>query len=197
MQNTAHGSLATVLLLVPILAIPLLAIFGVPQLTPAVPSAMEDLEETSLGEPAGQPSFAAAPVLESEAFSVQTRELSQLPSVRGQSETAAPRWGAEEGPDRYRRSRTATVEAETVGQAKELPGELPLTWKSAVARLDELQIRSFRLEPGQQPGHFLFICSYTPQNSPRLSYRFEAEADEPLRAVGKVLTQIDHWMVSR
>jgi len=72
-----------------------------------------------------------------------------------------------------------------------------LTWKSAVERLNHLEIRNFRLEPGQQVGQFVFICSYTPQHSPRLSYRFEAQADEPLRAVEKVLDQIETWMAAR
>lgn len=74
---------------------------------------------------------------------------------------------------------------------------MALTWKSAVERLNRLEIRNFRLEPGQQLGQFVFICSYTPQHSPRLSYRFEAQADEPLRAVEKVLEQIDNWMAAR
>ncbi|MDX1966591.1 MAG: hypothetical protein SFV23_05420 [Planctomycetaceae bacterium] len=79
---------------------------------------------------------------------------------------------------------------------RELP-DRGLTWKSAVERLNRLEIRNFRLEPGQQLGQFVFICSYTPQHSPRLSYRFEAQADEPLRAVEKVLEQIDNWMAAR
>lgn len=68
-----------------------------------------------------------------------------------------------------------------------------LTLNSAIERLNELDIRSFRLEPGKEAGEFIFICSYTPENTPRVSYRFEAVAEEPLKAVEKVLAQISEW----
>lgn len=72
-----------------------------------------------------------------------------------------------------------------------------LTWQRAVERLNGLDIRNFRLEPGHQLGQFVFICSYTPPDNPRVSYRFEAVADEPLKAVEKVLEQIVQWQQSR
>ena len=72
-----------------------------------------------------------------------------------------------------------------------------LTWKTAVRPLNALEIRNFRIEPGRQPSQFIFICSYTPSDSPRVSYRFEAEADEPLKAVEKVLAQIGEWQQRR
>lgn len=78
-------------------------------------------------------------------------------------------------------------------------GDTPgaLTWKTAVHQLNALEIRNFRIEPGRQPSQFIFICSYTPTDSPRVSYRFEAEADEPLKAVEKVLAQISEWQQRR
>lgn len=72
-----------------------------------------------------------------------------------------------------------------------------LTWQAAVDRLNELEIHNFRLEPGSEPHQFIFICSYTPADNPKISYRFEAEAHEPLRAVEKVLEQIDQWRSHR
>lgn len=72
-----------------------------------------------------------------------------------------------------------------------------LTWSSAVERLNDLEIRNFRLEPGPRKGLFVFICSYTPSESPTVSYRFEAEADQPLQAVQKVLDQIVEWRQRR
>ena len=73
----------------------------------------------------------------------------------------------------------------------------PLTWQSAVERLNQLDIRNFRLEPGHKAGLFVFICSYTPADTPRVTYRFEAGADEPLKAVEKVLEQIVEWQQRR
>lgn len=81
-------------------------------------------------------------------------------------------------------------------QRREMANE-PLTWQAAVERLNKLDIRNFRLEPGHQQGQFVFICSYTPPDNPRVSYRFEAGADEPLKAVEKVLEQIIEWQQNR
>jgi hypothetical protein len=95
----------------------------------------------------------------------------------------------------------APKSAEKMGgkkSSREKPADTPpLTWQDAVQRLHALQIRNFRLEPGAEPSVFVFICSYTPADNPRISYRFEAEANEPLKAVEKVLQQIEEWSSSR
>ncbi len=222
MRSTAHGSLATVLLLVPILAIPFLAVFGVPNFVPVVKSPTDPAEVAGAGlEDA--PAFSPAPAWGEQDFPTES------PAVRQPSEHAwandpgvvleplpprdpiavavapgvrtAAAWDAGAGttdmphPDAYRRPANATPGGAVAAVHQSASGSV--TWKTAVERLNKLEIRNFRLEPGQQAGQFLFICSYTPQHSPRLSYRFEAEADEPLRAVEKVLTQIDSWIASR
>ena len=69
----------------------------------------------------------------------------------------------------------------------------PLTWAAAVEQLNEYDIRNFRLEPGDRSGQFVFICTYASPDAPTVSYRFEAGADEPLKAVEKVLEQIVAW----
>ena len=81
--------------------------------------------------------------------------------------------------------------------SRENSGSEPLTWQGAVQRLNELEIRNFRLEPGREVNQFVFICSYSSSDSPRVLYRFEAEADEPLKAVEKVLLQVDEWQRRR
>lgn len=70
----------------------------------------------------------------------------------------------------------------------------PLTWQSAVGRLNGLGIRRYCLQPGNRKRAFHFSCFFTPPANPRVTHRFEAEANEPLRAVGKVLEQIDDWV---
>ena len=72
-----------------------------------------------------------------------------------------------------------------------------VTWGAAVERLNQLDIRSFRLEPGSRTGLFVFICSYSPAETSSVSYRFEAEADQPLKAVQKVLDQVIEWQQRR
>ncbi len=66
-----------------------------------------------------------------------------------------------------------------------------LTWRTAVQRLNKLGIRDFLLQPSDEPNVFHFSCSYTEPDRPRVSRRFEAEAEEPLQAVHKVLAQIE------
>ncbi len=76
-------------------------------------------------------------------------------------------------------------------------GRKPLTWKVAIAKLREVGIREYRLEPAERPNEFHFSCSYTPADNPRITHLFEAEAAEPLRAVEKVLEQIAEWSRKR
>lgn len=76
-------------------------------------------------------------------------------------------------------------DAEDVGAR---PG---LTWADAVRRLKELGIRDFRLLPSETSDDFHFCCFYTPTDDPRITHRFEAEASDPLRAVEKVLAQVE------
>lgn len=99
-------------------------------------------------------------------------------------------------PRAYQREREAssspTVPVRQASHVRE-----PLTWQTAVQRLNDLEIRNFRLERGHRDNQFMFICSYTPSDSPRVSFRFEAEADEPMKAVEKVLEQIAEWQERR
>ncbi|MDA1016023.1 MAG: hypothetical protein O3A00_16400 [Planctomycetota bacterium] len=69
----------------------------------------------------------------------------------------------------------------------------PLTWRTAIARLNHLGISEYRLEPGLREHEFLFSCRFTPSDNPRLTRLFMAEAVEPLRAVGKVIEQVEQW----
>lgn len=255
MRHSAHSPLATVLLMIPILTIPLLAIVGVPQITPVVPTALETQEKVPDQEPEFKPSSAQGwdalseiPTrvthegpsewqevpLDPPAQTVAQRRAKQvpiapreLPAVEAASEIGSPPTAALDPSPRFPTvdsvSGTPPVKAvsgsagtvSSLGYVREVPSDhrsLPttaqnrahsqpdsatLSWQSAVRKLNELEIRNFRLEPGQTPERFVFICSYTPPDNPRVSYRFEAEADEPLRAVEKVLAQIDSWLSSR
>ncbi|MBT4867088.1 MAG: hypothetical protein HON53_18445 [Planctomycetaceae bacterium] len=67
----------------------------------------------------------------------------------------------------------------------------PQTWREVVSRLNSLGIRDYRLSAGKQPNEFHFSCFFSPKENPRVTHRFEAQADEPLLAVQQVLTQID------
>jgi hypothetical protein len=68
----------------------------------------------------------------------------------------------------------------------------PLTFESARDRLQALGITSYYLQPDPAGQMFLFRCSYSPRDNPRVNRVYEAEAAEPLEAVRKVLAQLEN-----
>ena len=271
MRSSIHGTFATLLLLIPVGAIPALAIFGIPQFAPVASSPLreghegdrerrvgdsarapaddlfhDDTDFPSRGEDAASapgrlgdsvpvpnrsakrgsshdqvaelpgrlPSWADDSAVDDRRPSAPQRGRSEFDRFASRDEESAPR-----RPQVNERSgsdiRLASSErldpgtAQSYQRQREMPtqrvdpapreetGRDSLTWQGAVRRLNELEIRSFRLEPGRQTNQFVFICSYTPSDSPRVSYRFEAESEEPLKAVEKVLAQIDEWQQRR
>lgn len=77
------------------------------------------------------------------------------------------------------------------------PRSTRMSWQQAVERLRQLGIQTYHLEPGATPNEFHFSCFYTPPDNPRITHRFEAEAAEPLRAVEKVMLQVEQWSGQR
>lgn len=249
MRSRIHSTFATLLLLIPVVSIPALAIFGIPQFAPVVVSPLdegvpedresrigqsarlgrfpEDLEDAPAFDPESERQLAESRTralgsqdaprrsfLNSESFSDplasprQPRKGrdTQRP-VEGLGSAAQP-FGAEStglGPAGPLHS----VPLNPVQPASPQDGfaELSLnptvsnpanlTWNEAIRRLNELQIRDFRLGPGLNANEFLFVCSYTPSDSPLVSYRFEAESPEPLKAVENVLEQVVAWQQRR
>lgn len=288
MRSGIHGTFATLLLMVPVLSIPALAIFGIPQFAPVVASPLDEgpgrdrerkvgqsarlhaehpdeFEDAmgSDGEPAeSQPGMAPGHMSDSVPVSRVNRNAGlRNPPVAGRPNPVASNaashsnWQDEPLPDprtvkefegtaQVRPADRSAIEGrERFQDYRQIPGDAghtrvqpasmanapahmpgmprpfarpreraseesgpvtavatdaePLTWQGAVRRLNELEIRNFRLQPGHRENEFMFICSYTPTDSPRVSYRFEAEADEPLKAVEKVLEQIVEWQHRR
>lgn len=241
MRSTAQSSFAAMLLLIPILAVPMLAIFGVPDFAPVVESPLGTVDEDGRVAADDAPPFASAVQVPEPDFAAAAAapaavaawpapgsvpgdqsQLERLRAVRqaglqGTETGAGPViTAAASAPSPFRAVEDVPAAAPFPPQAdraavlREPPQQPPgftlspavsngttLTWRAAVQRLNQLEIRNFRLEPGRAADQFIFICSYTPRDNPRVSYRFEAEADEPLKAVEKVLAQIDNWLASR
>jgi hypothetical protein len=277
MRSGFHSAFATLLLLIPVLAIPALAIFGIPQFAPVVASPLDEGPSRDRENGVGQSARSADGFLAEldeptpDDFGDEPRRPGKIgDSVPiNKSARSAPIWSspaAEQmdfdsprsdswnNPPRTEERRVASLDgfgtslsiddragfdrrfavdpkdsrpSQPQPVPRELRGDLvqavvtdasaprsfqrdsasnasasirqvsdvrePLTWQVAIRRLNELEIRNFRLERGHRDGQFAFICSYTPSDSPRVSYRFEAEADEPMKAVEKVLQQIDEW----
>lgn len=66
-------------------------------------------------------------------------------------------------------------------------------WQAAAQKLKALGIRKYRLESQIEEQNFVFMCTFSSPDNPRVSRRFEADADTPLEAVQLVLEQIDEW----
>lgn len=256
-----RSTLTSLFLLAPILAVPMLAIFGVPEFTSVVASPQQRRDDLLIDEHFDQSASGDAPGFGDASPSSETGTAVPISFNEGSANSAFDdgmerrpgKWGnatapaatqvAPAGPwdssaeqslatnasdpftgagatspaemqqavftedaaramatqmQPYRRSegnaRPGAVPNKVLpprGNAALASGAPTLTWQAAVERLNALEIRTFRLEPGSRPGQFLFVCSYTMSNEPRVSYHFEAEASEPLKAVEKVLDQIE------
>lgn len=281
-----RGTFATLLLMVPVLSIPALAIFGIPQFTPVVGSPLDedpdddrerrvgksdrhdddmvdDLghapefgsepqesrsrsgrvgESVPLRRPGQRSGRDAAPRgfdrnlsaanpqyspnswqddaaediqqtkdFEGHAPGKQTAAVhdGQLRDLRFDSRQAPPSFGGARiqqasitdpakgaDPRSFQRSRERLPETSNPVRVPTAPAE-PLTLQAAVRRLNELDIRNFRLQPGSRQNEFVFACNYSPADTPLVSYRFEAEADEPVKAIEKTLEKIAEWQQQR
>jgi hypothetical protein len=58
-------------------------------------------------------------------------------------------------------------------------------------------VNDFHLEAGSVPDTFTFVAVFTPGDQPDVTYRFEAEAADPLLAVEDVVSQIEEWLADR
>jgi hypothetical protein len=79
-------------------------------------------------------------------------------------------------------------DAQALSQLTEQSG-----WQEASRRLKQLGIRKYRLVSQIDQQNFVFACTLASPNNPQIVRRFEADADNPLEAVQKVLAQIDDW----
>jgi hypothetical protein len=253
MSAKTGGSMATLLMSVPLAAIPLMAIFGIPQFAPVVASPDDD--EVTLGAPdrdhreGSSYRRRAADLLDDYEGSRTGGGLSDAPlydavgtdgqftgdardarrsgsAVRAAESASRPRPANDvrlyEGPAAARDTRAASWQdteraaqsasddashaapfdpesavrfAETGGVAES--ERAPLNWREAARELDELGIEDYHLERGTDAQSFLFVCSFTPGDSPHVTLRFEAEAQEPLAAVSNVLDQVNVWLRRR
>lgn len=67
------------------------------------------------------------------------------------------------------------------------------TWQSAIKQLNNLGFHNYRLQPGHQSGTFHFSCVANSTGNVQLTHRFEAEGTAPLKAVFDVIRQIKTW----
>jgi hypothetical protein len=282
-----RGTLATLLLMVPVLSIPALAIFGIPQFTPMVASPLDEEPEDEdrerrvgkserhdddmvsefghapdfdsdsqeprskggrVGEsvPLRRPGQRSGRDTTAEGFDrrysatnpprssnswqddsagdlQQPREFEgkarghqttdvndgQLRDLRFDSRQAPPSFGGARIQNASITDPAKTTDARQLPRTRDRLPETgnsvrvpsvqtdPLSLQGAIRRLNELDIRNFRLQPGSRENEFVFACNYSPADTPLVSYRFEAEADEPVKAIEKTLDKIAEWQQQR
>lgn len=209
-----RSTIAAFLMSVPLSAIGLMAIFGIPQMAPGslfnksapdeeiVRGDYFDEEEPGSRRRRGRgdedrhedaaPAFGSEPAEDQEHASASR-------SSRPARNAFASRGGEEFSDRQSRNGSSASAFAAAEGEPRQRLTETrsDLTWKSARQRLSELGVTHFHLERGVTDDSFLFVCMFSPGDDPRVTRRFEAEAPEPLTAVDGVLHQIDGWMQKR
>lgn len=221
MSASPGGSFATVLLCVPLAALPLMAIFGIPEVGSL--SADTQAEGPRLirrpvdGLPGEFPLSESADVhRHTRAPDVSGGPIDDLftspePIVGTAAAVANPAPSSDRGMradgHRPRPMQTAALltdppPATATGASTSSPlasqsSALGLTWQTAARKLEEMGIENYRLERGQRSHEFLFVCVFSPGSDSRIVRRFEAESAEPLEAVAKVIQQIDDWLLHR
>ncbi len=175
MQGRISGFIMTVVMALPLAAIPLMAIFGIPQFG-SLASTM-DADTGFLPEDPG----AAAMWDSAPAFS------ENQPAMQTEAET---RPGIIPVSNRLNSEHTQHATQGHVSHAE-------VTWEQAIEKLARYGIHDYRLQPGVESNTFHFACylhgNSNRNNSTSTVVRFEAEASNPLTAVQKTLQQIEQW----
>lgn len=218
MSANSGGSFATVLLALPLSAIALMGVFGVPQFSSVIASPHEEEMIRRPGEL--QTSMDDAPRFgefdERRATPQSEREPRPFPgSERELASSLGSSTSFGNGPqdnDRSNLGRSAHWQEEhstprdntapnpwaNAPMAQNDSNPTPsLDWRAASRRLSEMGVDRYHLERGATPESFLFVCLVSPADNPQVTHRFEAEHSDPLHAVGDVLGQVDGWLQQR
>ncbi|MCG6154676.1 hypothetical protein [Rubinisphaera margarita] len=181
MQGRIAGFFMTIFMALPLAAIPLMSIFGIPQFDSFASTA----DETAflLEDPASESS---APGWDD----------SPAPAFNESQPT-----GSEAGPFDFPATGSAPVQTAGLDGPTSMPinhNQSPtgkLTWEQSLARLAEFGISEYRVQPGLQPGTTHFAC-YSRQSGSATVIRFEGEGATPLEAIRKTLDQVGPWFAS-
>ena len=226
MPSQSSGPLTTFLMLVPLVAVPALAIFGVPEFSKfgaLAQSAAAGPGSTTANDPAQlleqSTDDLVSPVRndirrfdEPSSYETAVREpvdpqngsfQHNVSTTQPQSAIAGGDAVANVEPQLGDESPFKEVDDTEAAGANESSKDVPapaakpehdgdaLTWRAAIQRLNDLGVRDFALQPGDESGEFFFTCTYSVPDQPRVVRRFEAEDAEPLLAVRKVLAQVE------
>lgn len=238
MSASGGGSFAAILLSIPLSAVALMSVFGIPQLSQIIssqgnddgidrggersrgsrhrPKSTADLDDESFEEFDEFDEESDAPLADEERERKAPRKgLGSLRGARALRDSAASGDDVKilaQGPDsetelsddeslpaRGKGSRNP-FKADTADldePADETPpAAFPAksqSFESAVRKLAPLGVDHYHLEPGLDPGTFLFVALINSKGTTGPIHRFEAEANESAAAVTDVVQQIADW----
>jgi hypothetical protein len=219
MSAKQGGSFATLLLAIPLSAIPLMAVFGIPEFTTLSAATQETLPPDLVRGPVASFEMPALPPETADQRHRRAAADLLSPADEAAQSSAAEKATWSSGPARA--SAAADSKAAPPAQLSPRPMQtaapihlirpLPsaettpapaatasgLTWREATRRLEEIGITDYRLDRSETPDRFLFVCRFSPGTDDRIIQRFEAEAVEPLEAVERVLEQVELWLQHR
>lgn len=195
MQGRISGFFVTLFMALPLAAIPLMSIFGIPQIGSLASSGEETgflLEDPLAADQSADswnldsaPSFGDSGANSAPAFG----SAGNSPSTgSGPSESIDAAFAATPGSP-------ATSNTMPQGSSGFNGVSSSSSWDQAIAQLASYGIQDYRLQPGHMSQGFHFAC-YSRAASPgsnRTVIRFEAEAADPLQAVQKTLKQVIQW----
>jgi len=171
MHGRLSGFFMTIIMALPLAAIPLMAIFGIPQFG-SLASTM-DADTGFLQEnPTGGPDWDSAPAFSDHQSVVQSdSQPSPAPVIVPVSDSVHF--------DHAQHQSSGNV-----------------SWEQAIEQLARYGIHDYRLQPGLEANSFHFACYLHGNDNGNKSstvIRFEAEAANPLQAVQNTLQQIEKW----
>ena len=224
MSNVA-GMFSGALMTVALLAVPCMAVFGLPSVGQAVtdPASKEGISLAAIDD-LGAPTATAHQTAEAPAFAplVDAAPAPSSPAGASGGKTTAAELHLD--PTSDRRGAAANMAAGLGGSSRTAqpapdapePAEKPIpenvfaqspetaeptpaasrSWEDSVARLNKYGINDFHLTNGEVAGQFHFSCSMK-DAGPNVTRRFEAEGPSPVAAAEDVLAQVEQCFATR
>ena len=217
MSNSA-GAVSSIVMSLPLIAVPCLAVFGLPSIGPATAEAEADDSLTlgsadELGPASARESAAFPPIVDAGgAPAVATPPIAERTQIdptsdhrgaaanraaglRDAAQTPAAATGSEPFADVLADTTLAATKRPDVASV-ESASQRPRSWEETVGKLAALGIRDFHLTNGDVAGEFYFTCT-TPPDRSAVPRRFEAEGASPSEAAADTLQQVEQWLATR
>lgn len=180
MQGRISGFFMTMFMMLPLAAIPLMSVFGVPQIGSfaAFQEEVGFLPEDPLDQ-------SSAPGWNNSSHAAQDSAFEN---------DSAPEfsWASSSSPDSRPVSHVHGGGTENT-MHQEFSSQTKLSWDQGLAEMRRYGIHDYRIEGGVQQGSTQFAC-YLHSPDSQSVIRFEAEAGDPETAMQQTLAQIRQWM---